>query len=140
MFYKAFGFLPLCLFFNATLASPNQGNQDNICQGDSCENSGIAILQKRAQKLHTSDFFEEEDEDDGAPKRPNGGATSGAIFTQAGMKRDRDADFMEEEEKDYGVSSHQRQPRASWETDGMAMYIADAPALRETLTWKLWFV
>mmetsp|Transcript_9133 Transcript_9133/g.17453 ORF Transcript_9133/g.17453 Transcript_9133/m.17453 type:complete len:122 (+) Transcript_9133:59-424(+) len=121
MLCKGLGLLPLCLLFNAISASAGQGSQDNVCRGVSCEDEGIAILQKRADKVHTSEFFEEEEEDDGEPKREDGAATSGAMFTQAGMKRDHEVAFMEEEEKDYGVSSHQRQPRASWETDGMAM-------------------
>mmetsp|Transcript_9134 Transcript_9134/g.17456 ORF Transcript_9134/g.17456 Transcript_9134/m.17456 type:complete len:121 (+) Transcript_9134:79-441(+) len=118
MLCKGLGFLLLCLFFNATSASPGQGSQANVFM---FEDEGLATLQKRIEKVHTSGFFEEEDEDDDGEPKDFGGDTSGAMFTQAGMKRDRDADFMEEEEKDYGVSSHQRQPRASWETDGMAM-------------------
>eukprot|EP00419_Tripos_fusus_P089967 CAMPEP_0172858908 /NCGR_PEP_ID=MMETSP1075-20121228/68299_1 /TAXON_ID=2916 /ORGANISM="Ceratium fusus, Strain PA161109" /LENGTH=118 /DNA_ID=CAMNT_0013706571 /DNA_START=81 /DNA_END=437 /DNA_ORIENTATION=- len=118
MLCKGLGFLLLCLFFNATSASPGQGSQANVFM---FEDEGLATLQKRIEKVHTSGFFEEEDEDDDGEPKDFGGDTSGAMFTQAGMTRDHQSAFFEEEEKDCGVSSQQQQQHASWETDGMTM-------------------
>merc|ERR1712129_232094 len=98
-----------------------QGGHHKSCHAGSCTAStGNSALQTRAKRAHASVFFEDGDDDDGAPVEPETGATTGKSFAQTGMKRDHTADFMEEEE-DSRASSQQRQPHKSSQTRGMVM-------------------
>merc|ERR1719410_1945568 len=99
MLCKGLSLLPIFLYLDATLANPMRGSHHKACHGGSCTSStGNSALQTRAQRVHASAFFEEGDEDDGAPIEPGAGATAGKSLAQTGMKRDHTAEFVEEDD------------------------------------------